>query len=197
MSLRCYVQAADDYGQTSYSLYVTWGKAQPFVFGCGRHVRKRQPYNTLTVCILCHSPSQFLSVKTSTHSAIQSLRSWTIGYVFSVCSENSLRVLTIQAWAALCAVCTRGGGLCTGNISRGKILAGGFRRPWESPSSNTCNTLRTPLNFATFLEDEIFSRNYPPAKSPPPPCRPFVGTPTLCTCVDTVQTCRHSAHTSV
>ena len=35
----------------------------------------RQPYNILTVCMQYHCPTQLPLVKTSTHSAIQSLRS--------------------------------------------------------------------------------------------------------------------------
>ena len=67
----------------------------------------------------------------------------------------------------------RGGGGCTGTISPGKFSRGGFRRPWESPSSNTCSALPTPLNFAgdnfaTFLEHENFPRTSSPTKSPAP-----------------------------
>ena len=71
----------------------------------------------------------------------------------------------------------------TGIILPGKISGGGAEflhtwDTWESPSSNTCTTLPTPLtplsqDFATFLKDEIFPRNYPVTKFSPSPLPPL------------------------
>ena len=68
-----------------------------------------------------------------------------------------------------------GGGGCTGSILPGKVSGEGGRiLPPLSPSSNTCTTLPTPLNFAegnlaTLLEDENFPIKLSMHEAPPPP----------------------------